>query len=74
MSGTPTSSHQSEPLAPVLLTLHAVSAYLGFNRARVYAFIRHDGFPAPLKFGKSSRWLKSQIDAWLASRVEGGEA
>lgn len=73
-----TSSHKSEPqteaLVPVLLTLHAVSAYIGFNRPRIYGFIKTDGFPAPLKFGKSSRWLKSQIDAWLASRSEGGAA
>lgn len=73
-----TSSYKSEPqtetLAPVLLTLHAVSAYIGFNRPRIYGFIKTDGFPAPLKFGKSSRWLKSQIDSWLASRMEGGAA
>jgi len=74
----PASSHKSEPqteaLVPVLLTLHAVSAYIGFNRPRIYGFIKTDGFPAPLKFGKSSRWLKSQIDTWLVSRMEGGEA
>ena len=26
-------------------------------------------FPAPIKMGRSSRWLKSEVEAWLQARI-----
>ena len=26
-------------------------------------------FPAPIKLGRSSRWLKSEVEAWLQARI-----
>ncbi|HAW8005540.1 TPA: AlpA family phage regulatory protein, partial [Escherichia coli] len=26
-------------------------------------------FPKPVKLGRSSRWLKSEVEAWLQERI-----
>ncbi|MDW7796081.1 helix-turn-helix transcriptional regulator, partial [Morganella morganii] len=26
-------------------------------------------FPKPIKFGSSSRWFRSEVDAWLQERI-----
>ena len=31
--------------------------------------IKDGGFPAPIKMGRSSRWLKSEVEAWLQARI-----
>ncbi|EDQ2393876.1 AlpA family transcriptional regulator, partial [Salmonella enterica subsp. enterica] len=27
-------------------------------------------FPKPTKFGRSSRWRKSEVEAWLQARID----
>ncbi len=34
-----------------------------------YRLIRDGAFPAPIKLGRSSRWLKSEVEAWLQARI-----
>ena len=31
--------------------------------------IKDDVFPKPIKMGRSSRWLKSEVEAWLQERI-----
>ena len=31
--------------------------------------IKDGDFPAPIKMGRSSRWLKSEVEAWLQARI-----
>ncbi|QMQ34140.1 AlpA family phage regulatory protein [Escherichia coli] len=35
----------------------------------IYRLIRDGAFPAPIKLGRSSRWLKSEVEAWLQARI-----
>lgn len=67
------SSHPSFP--PALFAFAHLSHYVAMGRSRVYQEIAKGNFPPPIKIGKSSRWLKSEIDAWISSqsaqRVEG---
>lgn len=67
-------SHPSFP--PALLAFEPLSHYVSFGRSRIYQLIAADEFPKPIKVGKSSRWLKAEIDAWISKqatsqRVEG---
>ncbi|WP_137463734.1 helix-turn-helix transcriptional regulator, partial [Escherichia coli] len=34
-----------------------------------YKRIKDGAFPAPIKLGRSSRWLKSEVEAWLQARI-----
>lgn len=52
------------PLA--LIPFFQVSIKVGMGRSRVYALIGEGNFPAPVKIGASSRWLVSEIDAYIA--------
>ncbi len=47
-----------------LIDLKAVMPIVGLKRAMIYRLIQADRFPKPHKFGKASRWLKSEAEAW----------
>lgn len=49
-----------------LIPFFQVSTKVGMGRSRVYALIGEGKFPAPVKIGASSRWLVSEIDAYIA--------
>ena len=57
------SSHPSFP--PALLAFEPLSHYVSFGRSRIYQLIAAGEFPQPIKVGKSSRWVKAEIDAWI---------
>lgn len=35
-----------------------------------YKLIKDGAFPKPIKLGRSSRWLQSEVEAWLQARIE----
>lgn len=56
------------PFAPALLAFASLEHYIGLGRSRIYPLIKAGKFPPPIKIGKSSRWLKTEIDAWIAAQ------
>ena len=42
---------------------------VGMHPSTIYAEIKAGRFPRPVKLGRSSRWLESEIDAYIAERV-----
>lgn len=61
------SSHPSFP--PALLAFEPLSHYVSFGRSRIYQLIAAGEFPEPIKVGKSSRWVKAEIDAWISKQT-----
>ena len=61
------SSHPSFP--PALLAFEPLSHYVSFGRSRIYQLIAAGEFPQPIKVGKSSRWVKAEIDAWVSKQA-----
>ena len=61
------SSHPSFP--PALLAFEPLSHYVSFGRSRIYQLIAAGEFPQPIKVGKSSRWVKADIDAWISQQT-----
>ncbi|BBT88868.1 Rha family transcriptional regulator [Enterobacter cloacae] len=35
----------------------------------IYKLIKDGTFPKPIKLGRSSRWLKSEVEAWVQERI-----
>lgn len=62
---------QNQTKKPInLLKLDAVAEKMQTCRSRIYQFMHEDGFPKPMKFGHASRWVESEIDAWLQARID----
>ena len=60
-------SHPSFP--PALLAFEPLSHYVSFGRSRLYQLIAAGEFPRPIKIGKSSRWVRAEIDTWLSAQI-----
>lgn len=48
---------------------HLCAQLGGLHRPRIYNLIKTAGFPRPLKLGKTSRWRKVDVDAWLRKQA-----
>ncbi|HAG5706743.1 TPA: AlpA family transcriptional regulator [Escherichia coli] len=46
-----------------------ITQLTGLTDKWFYKLIRDGAFPAPIKLGRSSRWLKSEVEAWLQARI-----
>ena len=58
--------------APALFSFAPLSHYTSFGRSRIYQLIADPvlKFPPPIKIGKSSRWLKTEVDNWLVKQAD----
>ncbi len=53
-----------------LIRLRTVREKTGLAKSTIYAFVQQDRFPRPVKLGdRSSGWVESEVDAWIASRL-----
>ncbi|MEY0256189.1 helix-turn-helix transcriptional regulator [Morganella morganii] len=41
----------------------------GLSDKWFYKLIQDGQFPKPIKLGRSSRWLKSEVETWLKARI-----
>ena len=64
---TDTSQSPSAAPGPRLLPFHEVRAQVSLCRTSIYEMIGRGAFPKPAKIGRASRWLSTEIDAWVVS-------
>ncbi len=58
-------------MANVILRLPSVRSRVGYSRSSIYSFVAKGKFPKPLRLGpRAIGWLESDIELWIASRVE----
>jgi len=53
-----------------LMTMKEVCALVGLSDKMVYRLIAKGLFPRQLKLGSASRWIASEVNAWLKARIE----
>ena len=41
----------------------------GLSRSGIYALIASNKFPKPVKLGRASAWLRSEVLAWVNARI-----
>ncbi|MFD1803678.1 helix-turn-helix transcriptional regulator [Mixta tenebrionis] len=46
-----------------------ITSLLQMTDKWIYKLIKDGSFPKPIKLGRSSRWLKSEVEAWLQERI-----
>lgn len=47
-----------------------ITSLTGLTDKWFYKLIKDGTFPKPIKLGRSSRWLKSEVEKWLQDRIE----
>lgn len=47
-----------------------ITSLLQMTDKWIYKLIKDGSFPKPIKLGRSSRWLKSEVEAWLQDRID----
>ena len=47
---------------------------LDFSRSKWYTLMYRYGAPKPIKFGRSARWIPSEVDAWVNNFITKGAA
>ncbi|WP_420383658.1 helix-turn-helix transcriptional regulator [Novosphingobium sp.] len=52
------------------LRLPDVVRHVGFKDSKIYALIQVKQFPAPIKLGRTSVWLETEIAAWMTERID----
>jgi predicted DNA-binding transcriptional regulator AlpA len=53
----------------LLLDMSTLCQRIGLCRSNVYLQIQAGKFPEPVKIGRSSRWLASEIHAWVNAQA-----
>lgn len=58
-----------------ILKIERVIEKTTLGRSSIYAFVKAGKFPPPVKMGpRHNGWVESEIDAWVKSQVEKGNA
>ncbi|HAT3837500.1 TPA: AlpA family phage regulatory protein [Morganella morganii] len=52
-----------------LVDMKFITQFTGSTDKWFYKLIQEGQFPKPIKLGHSSRWQKSQVEAWLQARI-----
>ncbi|MEQ9899900.1 MULTISPECIES: helix-turn-helix transcriptional regulator [Pectobacterium] len=47
-----------------------ITQLTGLTDKWFYKLIQLGEFPKPIKLGRSSRWLQSEVETWLQQRIE----
>ncbi|NEY29454.1 AlpA family transcriptional regulator [Escherichia coli] len=56
-------------LADQLVDMAFITTYTEMTDKWFYKLISEGLFPKPIKLGRSSRWLKSEVEAWMQQRI-----
>ncbi|EUD06336.1 helix-turn-helix transcriptional regulator [Providencia alcalifaciens] len=46
-----------------------ITQLTGLTDKWFYKLIQEGEFPKPIKLGRSSRWLKSEVEIWLQTKI-----
>ena len=52
-----------------LIDMTFITKFSGMTDKWFYRLISEGQFPKPIKLGRSSRWRKSEVEAWLQQRI-----
>lgn len=61
---------QTALLNDQLVDMVFITTYTNMTDKYFYKLISEARFPKPIKLGRSSRWLKSEVEAWMLARIE----
>jgi len=57
-----------------LITMDVVEADLTVCRSKIYQMIKDGHFPPPIKFGRSARWISTEVQEWIHDQAQARSA
>lgn len=63
------SQQQSYLTDDKMVDMAFITDFTGLTDKWFYKLIKDGQFPKPIKLGRSSRWMQSEIEAWLHQRI-----
>lgn len=64
-----TQNNNLDLLNDKLVDMAFITEFTGLTDKWFYKLISEGKFPKPIKLGRSSRWLHSEIQAWMLERI-----
>lgn len=61
---------ESSLLNDQLVDMTFIVNFAGMSDKWFYKMIKDGLFPKPIKLGRSSRWLQSEVEDWLQKRIK----
>lgn len=61
-------------LSDKMVDMAFITEYTGCSDKWFYKLIQDGLFPKPIKLGRSSRWLKSEVEMWVGDRINQSRA
>ncbi len=52
-----------------LVDMVFITEFTGLSNKWFYKLIQEGEFPKPIKLGRSSRWLQSEVERWMQRRI-----
>ena len=52
-----------------LITYAELGGRISLSRVKIWEMVRDGEFPEPVRIGRAVRFVESDVDAWIASRV-----
>lgn len=74
MTNATTTSTPTSLLTDQFIDMKFITKLTGLTDKWFYKLIQDGEFPKPIKLGRSSRWLKSEVELWLSARIQESRA
>lgn len=65
-----TQNNDSSLLNDKMVDMKFITEFTGLTDKWFYKLISEGEFPKPIKLGRSSRWLQSEVTAWLQQHID----
>lgn len=64
-----TQNYNASLLNDQLVDMTFITNYTDMTDKWFYKLIKDGEFPKPIKLGRSSRWLQSEVESWMQQRI-----
>ncbi|QGN36325.1 helix-turn-helix transcriptional regulator [Klebsiella oxytoca] len=64
-----TRNNSTSLLNDKMVNMAFITSFTGLTDKWFYKLISEGKFPEPIKLGRSSRWLQSEVEKWVQERI-----
>ena len=65
-----TRNNNTRLLDDKMIDMKFITEFTGLTDKWFYKLITEGKFPEPIKLGRSSRWMQSEVEKWVQERID----